>query len=95
MELSKATNGLDLDYGTQKIHSQSKTLLIPHHRPVTVHVTVAPPFFASADSAHPRGGDQILRIITTAEKPNPSSENPRPSKHEKSTQTRKRARNPL
>ena len=95
LELLKATNGLDLDYGTQKVHYQRKTLLITHHGPVTVHPTVAPPFLASADSAHPRGGDLILRIISKAEKPTPSSENPRMSKHEKSPRSRKRARNPL
>ena len=77
LELLKATNDLDLDYGTQKVHSQSKTLLILHHRSVTVHPTVAPPFLASADSVCPRGDDLILRIIGTTEKPSPSSKNPR------------------
>ena len=66
LELLKATNGLDLDYGTEKVHSKSKILLISHHLPVTIHHTVAPPFLASADSARLKWGDLILIIIGTS-----------------------------
>ena len=55
MELLKVANGLDLNYGTQKVHSESKNLLIPHHCPITVLVIIAPPFSASIDSVRPRG----------------------------------------
>ena len=59
LKLLKATNDLDFDYMTQKVHSQSKTLLISHHHLVTVHPTVTPPFLPSTDSTRPGGGDLI------------------------------------
>ena len=89
LELLKVTNGLDLDYGTQKVHSQSKNLLIPHYRPLYCSITVAPPFLYSMDFACPRGRGPTCRIISGGDYFRLSSLNPHPAKRGKSTVVRK------
>ena len=72
---------MDLDYGTQKVYFQSKNLLIPHYRPMYCSSA----FLSIRGFNASEGGVSDLRMIKRDDFVHPSSSNPCPPKHEKST----------